>query len=85
MKINSNALGMAFAAAFAFLWVICSLLVMVFPGFMMNMTGHMAHATLHDLGWTLTITGFLIGLVVWVITAWVTGWLIGFFYNKFAK
>lgn len=85
MKFNPNILGLAFAAAFAVLWVICSLLVFGLPGYMMTMTGHMAHANLYDLGWTLTITGFLVGLVGWVVTAWATGWLIGFFYNKFAK
>jgi len=85
MKLTPNSFGMAFAAAFAILWVICSLLVALLPSFLMNMTGYMAHANLQDLGWTLTFSGFLFGLVGWIVTAWATGWLIGFFYNKFVK
>lgn len=85
MKLNSNAMGMSFAAAFAILWIFGSLLVMILPSFMMNMTGHMAHENLNDMGWAFTFTGFMFGLVAWAVTAGAIGWLVGFFYNKVAN
>lgn len=85
MKFNPTTLGFAFAAAFAAVWVICSLLVMLFPGFMMAMTGHMGHANMEGLSWTLTPGGVILGLISWAVWGWLLGWLIGFFYNRFAK
>ncbi len=48
----------------------------------MSITGHMFHANMGDIGWTLTLVGFVIGLVAWVVCAAATGWLIGWLYNR---
>lgn len=49
---------------------------------MIMMTGHMIHADLNTLGWTLSFSGFLAGLVAWAAIAGVSGWLIASIYNK---
>ena len=85
MKLDARALGIAFAVATAVLWVICSLFVAILPGAMMAMSGHMVHANFGGMSWTMSIIGFLIGLVIWTGIAFVTGWLIGVLYNRMER
>jgi hypothetical protein len=85
MAIDSNRLALTFACATAVLWVVCSALVAVAPDAMMSVMGHMSHANLTDLDWTLTWSGFLIGLVGWVVWAGAAGWLIGWIYCRLSK
>lgn len=84
MNLNSTALANAAAATAAVLWVACSLLVVLLPGAMMSFTGHMIHLDLQTHAWTMNGTGFVYGLLLWVVAAWVTGWLIAVFYNRFS-
>jgi hypothetical protein len=83
MKLNPTALGAASAISFSILWIICSAAVAVLPGFMMTMSGHMLHVNFSQMGWTLTWTGVLLGLVVWAAVAFVSTWLIAVVYNQF--
>ncbi len=84
MKIDALVLGKACAAATAIIWVLCSILVTVLPGSMMTLSGHMMHADLAEMAWTMSLTGFAIGLVIWTVVAFAGGWLIGVLYNRFA-
>jgi len=83
MRLDEKSLGLAAAASFAVLWVICSGLVALSPGYMMGLTGHMMHADFGGMQWTLNITGFIYGLLLWCILAGAAGWLIAYFYNRF--
>lgn len=82
MKLIPNKFAVAFAGAFAILWVICSATVYFLPDAMMSFTGHMMHADLSSMGWTLTGTGITVGLIAWAFCAWITAWLIAIIYNK---
>jgi hypothetical protein len=82
VTLNANKLAMSFGISTAILWIICSAMVAVMPGPMMSITGHMYHANLEALEWTLTLAGFVIGLVGWVVSAAAAGWLIGWSYNR---
>ncbi len=81
MKLNSFALALSSALTFAVLWVACSLIVVALPGMMMDMSGHMIHANFSMMNWTMTFTGFFIGLIAWSLLAGLTGWLVAVFYN----
>lgn len=83
--MNKTALANAAAVTSIILWIICSALVATLPSMMMTMSGHMLHADMTSVGWTLAPIGFVVGLIIWAAIAWVTGWLIGFFYNRFNK
>ncbi|WP_286829201.1 MULTISPECIES: DUF5676 family membrane protein [Kordiimonas] len=83
MKLNVTALANAAAATAAILWIVCSLFVVLLPGMMMSMTGHMVHLEMQAYSWVVTLYGFAFGLVIWVVLAWTTGWLFGTFYNRF--
>ena len=85
MKLNPINLCLASAVTMAFLWIVCSLLVLALPNLMMNMTGQMVHADLSNMNWTLTFAGFLVGLISWSLIAGIFGWLLAFIYNFLVK
>jgi hypothetical protein len=82
MKLYPNKLSTASACAFSILWVICSAVVYFIPDAMMSITGHMVHSDYSQLEWTLTGTGFVLGLIAWAFCAWISAWLIATIYNK---
>ncbi len=82
MKIDAIKLGLATAIVFAVFWAICSLLVFSMPMGMMQMSGHMVHAELGHMSWTLTWGGFVFGLLAWSIVAGFTVRAIAALYNR---
>ena len=85
MKLDANGLAISLGSATALLWFFCSTLVAILPSPMMSITGHMLHADMQELGWSLTWTGFFVGLISWTISAAAAGWLIAKIYNLFAE
>lgn len=81
LRLNPLAFALAGAVAAAILWTLCSLMVLALPALALDMTGHMLHAQLGSFGWTLTWTGFLVGLVAWSVWTAIAGWLLAFAYN----
>jgi hypothetical protein len=49
---------------------------------MLQMTAHMIHVDLVDIRWTLTWSGFFVGLLGWVILAGITAALLAVIYNR---
>ena len=84
MKLSAKALSLASAITVAIFWLICSILVAISPGSMMQMTGQMVHMDVAEMSWTLTWAGFLIGWVVWSVLAGVFGWLLALIYTRLA-
>jgi hypothetical protein len=82
MRLNPNKFAIAYSGTFAILWVICSATVYFIPDAMRAITGHMMHADFLSMGWTLTGTGFIVGLIAWAFCAWITAWLIAIIYNE---
>ncbi len=85
MRINPVAFGLASAAVAAIFWLLCSAIVGMMPGPMMNMSGHMVHANLEGMNWTLTFSGVLVGLIVWSLFAGLFGWALATIYNLLNK
>jgi len=85
MKINSLNFALASAITAAVVWVICSLLVWMMPGAMMNTTGNMVHMDMSKSGFMLSPLGFLWGLVVWTLFAGIFAWLLATVYNLLTK
>jgi len=85
MKINSLNLALASAITAAIVWTICSLLVWMMPGVMMNTTGNMVHMDMTKSGWMLSPLGFLWGLIVWSLFAGIFAWLLATVYNLLTK
>jgi hypothetical protein len=83
MKIDAIKLGAATAIIFAVIWVVCSVLVLFVPGAMMQMSGHMLHADLGNMGWTMHWVGFLTGLILWTLLPALLVTAIAAIYNRF--
>ena len=82
MKLEAAKLGFATAIVFAIVWVVCSILVVVSPGVMMQMSGHMIHAELSSLNWAMHWTGFFVGLVAWSVLSGLLAWAVAAVYNR---
>ena len=70
------------ALGVAAIWLLCSLLVWLFPAAMLSMSGLMIHVELTDISWVMSLESVIIGLVIWVLIAGVSGWLVAGIYNK---
>lgn len=82
MTLNAYKFGLASAISFSVIWLVCSLLVWLFPRMTMSIAGEMLHADMTSLGWQLSSTGVVTGLIGWAFTAGVIGWFLVVIYNK---
>lgn len=82
MKLDAMKFGIATAITFGLIWIICSVLVLILPSLMMDMSGHMIHGDLSGMAWNMTISGMVIGLIIWSLFAGLTAGLIAHIYNK---
>ena len=80
--IRSKLFAIACAMSTGLLWSICSALVVCFPNYMLQMTAHMFHVDLADVHWTMTWSGFLLGLLGWTLLAGSAGALLAVVYNR---
>ena len=81
MLVNTKQMVIAWSIAAALLWLVCSLLVALSPGPMTSMTGHMIHMDLTHTSLAMSLTGFIFGLISWVVLAATFAWLLGSIYN----
>ncbi|NOX70727.1 MAG: hypothetical protein GXP15_16185 [Gammaproteobacteria bacterium] len=81
MKLDEKRLAFSLAGTTVVLWFVCSALVVLMPGMMGTLTGHMLHGNMEGFNWTMTWSGFFVGLVLWVVWAAAAGWLIARCYN----
>ncbi|AGS39631.1 DUF5676 family membrane protein [Cycloclasticus zancles] len=82
MTLNAYKFGLASAISFSVIWLVCSLLVWLFPKMTMGIAGEMLHADMTSLGWQISSTGVVTGLIGWAVTAGVIGWFLVVIYNK---
>ena len=82
MKLDTTKLGLSTGVAFGVVWVICSLLIVIAPNGVMQLTGYMLHSDLGNLGWTMSWAGFFAGLVAWSVLAGVLAWAAAAIYNR---
>lgn len=81
MNLNANKFALAAALAAGIAWVVCGIIVFLAPAFMTDMTGHMIHMDISDLGLMMSMQGMLLGFVGWVVLAGLFAWLLGTLYN----
>jgi hypothetical protein len=82
MKLDTFKIGYAAAAAFAIVWVVCSLLVIGLPSMMLGLSGHMIHGDFSGLSWHMSGQGFIFGLFAWSLIAGVIAALVAIIYNR---
>jgi len=85
MKIDPLKFGVAGAITAAIVWIICSLLIWMIPGAMMNMTTNLFHMEMGKSGFVLTPVGVIWGLVGWSLFTGIFAWLSATIYNQLTK
>ena len=85
MRLHSIKFALSAAITAAILWIICAVLVVLFPAFMNSMTAGMMHGDAAHIGLILDWPGFLIGLIAWVVWSGVAGWLVALIYNQLLR
>jgi hypothetical protein len=81
MLVNTKKMVIAWSIAAALMWAVCSALVALSPGSMTTMTGHMMHMDLGHTSLSMSLTGFVVGLIGWTVLAAGFAWLFGAIYN----
>ncbi len=69
MLINTNKFVVAFSIATGISWAICTLMVMFWQVVMSSVAANMMHMELDKVELTLTLLGFFIGLLGWLVLA----------------
>jgi len=87
MKHNLMGTANAAAATTAIVYVVCRLLVGLFPGYLMNVAKSWFHGI--DISkisaWNLSTESFILGIVSATIFSWLVGYLFANLYNYFLK
>lgn len=82
MQLHSFKFGVAAALATAVIWIICSILVFSFPELTMMASGDMMHMDTGEMMWSLTLSGFVKGLIIWSLSVGLTAWIFAAIYNR---
>ncbi len=86
MKLNEQAFANASAILTGLVYLVCSLLVALFPEFFRIVGQSWFHGVDLSLIWTGTPRGnFVLGFITAVVGTWLTGWAFAWVYNKLSK
>lgn len=87
MKHNPTATANAAAVTVGVFYVLCRVLVGVFPGLMFTIAESLLHGmALTQVGtWNLTFGSFILGLIASAGSAWVIGYVFAITYNASIK
>lgn len=85
MKINPLNFALASAITAAVVWIICSLLIWMMPGPMINMTTNLFHVEMGKSGFVISPLGVLWGLIGWSLFAGIFAWILATIYNLLAR
>lgn len=82
MKLDPGKVALAAVLTTTILWIICSLVVAIFPGGTMHASGYMTHSDFSGMRWDMHLTGFVFGLIIWDLVVAVAGWGFATIYNR---
>lgn len=85
MKFKTTAFANSFAITGAILFIVCRLVVNLFPELMLLVAQSWLHGLQVSGFWNLTVSVFLLGLISFTATAWITGYLMAMVYNRLSK
>ena len=85
MKINALNFALASTITAAVVWIICSLLIWMMPGPMMNLTTNLFHMEMGKSGFVISPIGVIWGLVGWSLFAGIFAWILATIYNLLTK
>ena len=83
--IHTKQTALAAPVTTAVLWTLCIAMVATMPNAMLQLTAQMVHVDVTGFTWTLTWTGFFIGLLGWSVLAGASGFVLAITYNGFSR
>jgi len=83
MKLNSANFALAASLTTAIVWVACSFLVVMLPQATMIASGDMIHMDIQNMMWSLTLSGFIKGLILWSLSVGLSACIFAVIYNRF--
>ncbi|MBI2653702.1 hypothetical protein HYX02_02715 [Candidatus Woesearchaeota archaeon] len=84
-KLNPNKVALSLGITAVVLYIICLILVTIFP---LQMMAPFVNNLIHSVDFTgmmtknITLNGSIVGIVAWFIIAAVTGYIFAFVYNQ---
>lgn len=82
MKLRSVKFAIAATVTTAIIWIICSVLVFSLPQMTMMLSGDMMHMNTQDMMWSLTLPGFVKGMILWSVSVGISAWIFAVIYNS---
>lgn len=82
MKLHSLKFAFAATLTTAIIWIICSLLVFSLPQMTMMFSGDMIHMDTQEMMWSLTLPGFIKGMILWSVCVGISAWIFAAIYNS---
>ena len=82
MKFNSVKFALAATLTTAVIWVICSLLVFLLPQATIMASSDMIHMDIQDMMWSVTLSGFIKGLILWSLSVGLSAWIFAVIYHR---
>ncbi|WP_323844277.1 DUF5676 family membrane protein [Microbulbifer magnicolonia] len=82
MPLHTLTLGLTGGIGAAILWLVCGVLVMLFPSMLLSLCNDMLPGQQRGPDWHLTLVGAINGLLYWMIIAAITGWLLAAVYKR---
>lgn len=82
MKLHACNFAISASLTSAIVWVVCSVLVLYLPQVTMMLSGDMMHMDTQEMMWSLTLSGFIKGLILWSVTVGVSAWIFAVIYNR---
>jgi hypothetical protein len=84
MEFEKGRVANAFALTTVVIWIVCSVVVWLFPGFSMLITKWWMHGM--EIGimgeWNLTLYNFIMGGLTLGVSFWIIGWIFGWAWEK---
>lgn len=86
MKLEKIVIANASALSMAIVYVLCRILVALFPGVSFSVAQSWFHTVqINQGGADLTISSFFTGLVSVIIVSWIVGYIFGWSWEKMSK
>jgi len=87
LKLDKKVIANSLALTTLILWIICTIIVAVFPQFSLNVTQWWMHGMdISVMGtWNLNINNFVLGGITAVASAWGSGYIFGWSWEIFSK
>lgn len=86
MTFQQNAFAMAASATFGIMYLLCAVVVALWPDFALQLLGWLAHVVNVDKfagDVRFTMTGVFVGLIEVLLYVYVSAWIFASLYNRF--